>query len=149
MDTIIVNNKIFNKNINSFILKHEEICFMILMIFLAFILHILHIGCIARFLTGVSCPGCGMTRAMIHVAKLDFKTAIYYHPLVFTMPILGILFIYKNKINVIVLNTILMFILILFLLVYILRLIDVNNDVVYIDITKSFFYKILTYYKNK
>lgn len=41
----------------------------------------LGITCPIRFLTGVSCPGCGMTRAVVSALRLDFKTAFDYHPL--------------------------------------------------------------------
>lgn len=133
------------KKLNNEILKNEQVMVLLFLLFVALILHIFHIGCISRFITGISCPGCGMTRAMIHVAKLDFKGAIYYHPLVFTLPIIMILFLYKKKINTLILNTILILIITAFLIVYIVRLLDVNNEVVYIDITKSCFYKIFQY----
>ena len=39
------------------------------------------IGCPIRLFTGISCPGCGMTRAWMCVLSLDFDKAFYYHPL--------------------------------------------------------------------
>ncbi|WP_373689128.1 DUF2752 domain-containing protein [Clostridium sp. YIM B02551] len=47
------------------------------------ILRVVGIGCPIKFLTGISCAGCGMTRAWIRVIHLDFKGAFYYHPLFF------------------------------------------------------------------
>lgn len=44
------------------------------------------ITCLIKELTGVSCPGCGMTRATMALVKLDFAAAVYYHPLVFFLP---------------------------------------------------------------
>lgn len=38
--------------------------------------------CPFRFFFGVSCPGCGMTRALFAAIFKDFETAFYYHPLV-------------------------------------------------------------------
>lgn len=37
--------------------------------------------CPFRSLFGVSCPGCGMTRALLAAVFSDFKTAFAYHPL--------------------------------------------------------------------
>ena len=42
--------------------------------------------CPVFWLTGVPCPGCGMTRALLHAARLDFIGAFYYHPLWFAVP---------------------------------------------------------------
>ena len=42
---------------------------------------LLDVGCLFRKLTGVPCPGCGMTRAHLAALRLDFRTAFYYHPL--------------------------------------------------------------------
>lgn len=43
-------------------------------------------GCPLHRLTGLPCPGCGMSRALFSLAKLDFTGAWYYHPLVFFLP---------------------------------------------------------------
>lgn len=37
--------------------------------------------CPIKHLTGLSCAGCGMTRAVISALKLDFGAAFEYHPL--------------------------------------------------------------------
>ncbi len=55
-------------------------------------LHLLGIGCPIKFITGVSCAGCGMTRACISAAHLDFGKAFYYHPLFPLLIPMGILF---------------------------------------------------------
>lgn len=38
------------------------------------------IGCPFRWLTGLSCPGCGMTRATAHFLHGDPVGAVHYHP---------------------------------------------------------------------
>lgn len=43
-------------------------------------------GCPIYRLTGIPCPGCGMTRALFRLLFLDFAGAWYYHPLVFVIP---------------------------------------------------------------
>ena len=37
--------------------------------------------CPLRSAFGLSCPGCGMTRACLAVAKGNFPASFYYHPL--------------------------------------------------------------------
>lgn len=37
--------------------------------------------CPFRYFFGVSCPGCGMTRALLAAVRSDFETAFSYHPL--------------------------------------------------------------------
>ena len=46
------------------------------------------ITCPIKFITGISCAGCGMSRAWISLLKLDLKNAFYYHPLFWSVPIL-------------------------------------------------------------
>jgi len=43
--------------------------------------------CYWRQTWGVCCPGCGTTRAVQHLIHGDWKTAYYYHPLVFVTAI--------------------------------------------------------------
>ena len=46
------------------------------------ILQLFGITCPIKFLTGVSCPGCGMTRAWLSVVvRHDLSEAFRYHPL--------------------------------------------------------------------
>lgn len=49
------------------------------------------IGCPIKFLTGVSCPGCGMTRALWSLATLRLSAALRYHPLCLIMPPMAVL----------------------------------------------------------
>ncbi len=58
------------------------------------VLYIL-IGCPIKYFTGLSCPGCGMTRAYFSLLKLDVNRAFYYHPLFFLAPFL--VFLLFNK----------------------------------------------------
>ena len=54
--------------------------------FVAFIISIIwlydltDIGCPIRKLTGVPCPTCGMTRAMLSLLRFDFRAYITYNP---------------------------------------------------------------------
>ena len=58
---------------------------VITLLFIIFMLYIvffaLGISCPVKHIFGVSCPGCGMTRATLSALRLDFTMAFYYHPL--------------------------------------------------------------------
>ncbi len=54
---------------------------------------VLGIGCPIKFITGISCMGCGMTRAWLSVLCLDFKSAFYYHPGFWIPPLVIIYFV--------------------------------------------------------
>lgn len=49
-------------------------------------LYLTDIGCVFRTVTGVPCPGCGMTRAWLAALRLDLPAALAYHPLFWTVP---------------------------------------------------------------
>lgn len=50
------------------------------------------IPCLFHLLTGLYCPGCGMTRMILSLARLDFKQAARCNLLAFlTLPVLGVL----------------------------------------------------------
>ena len=44
------------------------------------------ITCPIKYVTGVSCAGCGMTRAWLSFLRLDIAGAFAYHPLFFLPP---------------------------------------------------------------
>lgn len=50
-------------------------------------LYLTDIGCVVRRVTGLACPGCGMTRAWLAVLRLDFAAAVAYHPLFWAAPL--------------------------------------------------------------
>ena len=43
----------------------------------------IRIPCPFYLLTNLYCPGCGITRMLMSIAKLDFYSAFYYNPLLF------------------------------------------------------------------
>ena len=81
--------------------------------------------CVFSNITGLPCPGCGLTRAYLYLIKGDIIKAFAYNPL-FPLPaIVVMLLIYnKLKINKYVINTKLTIIfLIVVILVYVVRMI--------------------------
>lgn len=53
--------------------------------------------CPIKYFFGISCPGCGMTRAYISVILLRFNRAFYYHPLWPLVPVFGVLYFIVGK----------------------------------------------------
>ncbi|MDO8804941.1 MAG: DUF2752 domain-containing protein [Elusimicrobiota bacterium] len=49
--------------------------------------------CPFRALTGLPCPGCGMTHAFLALGRLDFAGAYSFNPLVFPLAALTVLFV--------------------------------------------------------
>lgn len=60
-------------------------------------LYLLDIGCVFRLMTGIPCPGCGMTRAWLAALRLDFAAAIAYHPLFWVVPLAFVLAFVRDE----------------------------------------------------
>lgn len=57
----------------------------------ALVLYLIGVGCPIKFMTGVSCPGCGMTRAWLELARGHLAAAFAYHPLFWAVPAVVVL----------------------------------------------------------
>lgn len=66
-----------------------------LYLFLAAIGH----GCPIRWLSGIPCPGCGLSRAYLALLKLDLKGAFAYHPLFWAVPLLVLAAFWQDRIS--------------------------------------------------
>lgn len=89
-------------------------------------------NCPVKLITGMPCPGCGMTRAGFAVLRLDFVEALKYNPLIFIFPIIVWIIVFNERpiISKIYKNNIFWtIILIMVVSVYVLRLIFVYPDV--------------------
>ena len=53
--------------------------------------------CPFKLFLHVECPGCGMTRAIISVLKLDFRQAFAYHPLFPIVILGGVYYIFRTQ----------------------------------------------------
>jgi len=78
------------ERILSFCKNHKKI--MLALLFVIYftlsylVLHLLDTTCIFIYLFNIPCPGCGMTRALLFLLKLDFKSAFMHNPTIFFMP---------------------------------------------------------------
>lgn len=83
-------------------------------------------NCIIQLLIGYPCPGCGMSRAVLALLQFDFISAWHYQPVVFILPILGFVIIFKEIpwVNKMYQNNVLwIVVLVLISVTYILRMI--------------------------
>lgn len=56
----------------------------------------IRIPCLFKLITGLHCPGCGITRCLEHLIKLEFYASFRSNPLVFILlPFLTYYLIYK------------------------------------------------------
>ena len=57
----------------------------------------IYIPCIFKKITGLKCPGCGITHCLFSLVRLQIKKAFYYNPLVFILlPFIILYFIYES-----------------------------------------------------
>ena len=65
----------------------KTVIISIIMVIIAYgIMQYMGITCPIKYITGISCAGCGMTRAWIALLHFDINTAFMYHPLFFFLP---------------------------------------------------------------
>ena len=114
------------------LIERLKLCLSIGLIYL--VLSIFSIGCPLRFISGIPCPGCGMTRAVWHALQLDFISAWYYHPLFFLTPLMLLLFLFESYLPQKLTRIVWGLLLVLFLLTYLLRLLLFQSEVVQVDI---------------
>ena len=101
------------------------------------------IGCPIKFLTGISCMGCGMTRSYYALLSLNFKDAIYYHPLFFIPPIILLLILFKKHIPEKFFKTLIFISVTLFVITYFYRLFFMDTPIVVCHIKSGFIYKFI------
>ena len=75
----------------------EKLITLLIIGLIAFLMYVLDIGCFFRFLFGVYCPGCGMTRAALSLLRLDAESAFRYNPMVWSLPLLLAFYLFDGK----------------------------------------------------
>lgn len=91
------------------------------------------ITCPIKYLTGISCAGCGMSRAWLSLLRGDIAAAWQYHPLFFTPPLMLLLLALKNKLKRQKFRISIFILALLYAIVYIYRLKVGNGDIVVFD----------------
>ena len=95
------------------------------------------ITCPVKFVTGISCAGCGMTRAWMALLHLDFSKSVYYHPLFWLPPVALAIFACRKRMNQKVYKILIFTMAVVFVIVYICRLVKGNNEIVVFQPQKS------------
>ena len=134
----------------SFTKKFKEL-FTLLFGFAIYVLflNLSGIHCPIKFITDISCPGCGMTRAVISAVKLDFKSAFYYNPMwCVTLPAIAVMAFahVKNKQKLMKITALLFAALLI--VTYVIRIIVGDSTVITVNPKESIFYKIFLKIKN-
>lgn len=106
------------------------------------VMNVLHITCPIKWLTGISCAGCGMTRAWYAALKLDFVLAFSYHPLFLIPPIAIVMYLFKEWINKKVYMIVIVLIIALFIIIYVYRILFQQGEVVVFHPKDGLIYKI-------
>ena len=141
-----MDNKGKNKRKNG---REELICAVTAVVVLYTAMESIGITCPIKFITGISCAGCGMSRAWMAFLQLDIAKAFAYHPLFWLVPIAVIVLLCKSKINIKIYKIIIFTIIIMFAIVYICRLIWSGDDVVVFEPENNILSRIIRVIKSK
>ena len=94
------------------------------------VIEALGVTCPIRFLTGISCAGCGMSRAWRALLRLDLAQAAAYHPL-FWLPVpAAAVLVFRERVPRWFYRGFLAIVCGLFVIVYLLRLFSPEDQIV-------------------
>lgn len=111
--------------------------------FVVLLFYFTGIGCPIKWSTGISCAGCGFTRAVLWALQLQFQTAFSYHPLFWTLPLILVLFMIRDKIPNRLGKVLLWIFTVSFLTVYVIRLINPTDSIVVFDLESGFIARVI------
>lgn len=121
----------------------KTVIISIIMVIIAYgIMQYMGITCPIKYITGISCAGCGMTRAWIALLHFDINTAFMYHPLFFLPPVALIIFLLRKQLNKKLYYTLFAIILAAFIIVYIYRLFNCHDGIVVFEPQNNIIHRI-------
>ena len=125
----------------------DLMCFLLIAaVYIVF--HFTGIHCPIRFLTGVSCMGCGMTRAIFSAIRLHFSDAFSYHPLWMIPGIFAVIWWNKKRLDrksPLIFQIICGVFVIAFIAVYVMRLLDPNDTIVVFEPKEGFIFRCMRF----
>lgn len=102
-------------------------------------------GCPIRFFLGISCPGCGITRAWLHVLQLDFAGAFACHPLFWMAPVIAAAFVFEGWIDFRKYRWAVILTALLFVGVYLIRILWFPDEIVSFQPREGFLFKVISW----
>ena len=99
-------------------------------------------GCPIRWLTGIPCPGCGLSRAYLALLSGNLKGAFAFHPLFWAVPLLVFAALWRGRKGEKTARLLLICLGAAFLLVYIWRLAS-GDPYMEISVDQSLHFQIL------
>ena len=121
--------------------KNEMLLMIVMVVAIAALMYFTGVGCPIVKMTGIPCFGCGMTRAVLCLVRLDFAGAWYYHPLVYLLPFCIAALLLAKRMPRWLIKTILILVVAVFVVTYVFRLFDPANEVVKWHIEEGLFYR--------
>ena len=135
-----MDNKRNNKRKNE---RQELICAVTAVVVLYTAMESIGITCPIKFITGISCAGCGMSRAWMAFLQLDIAKAFAYHPLFWLVPIAVIVLLCKSKINIKFYKIFMFTIAGAFVIVYLYRMFIGDGNVVVFEPQNNIVFRII------
>lgn len=53
--------------------------------------------CLFRHMTGIPCPGCGLSRAWLSALRLELSAAVHHHPMFWSIPVLAVYYLRDGR----------------------------------------------------
>jgi Zn-dependent protease with chaperone function len=131
--------------VNTHALIKDRLLLLMILAGIYLLFSLLGIGCPLKFTTGITCPGCGMTRAFLSLFHLDVGLALYYHPLFMVVPLMCALYLADFYINPRLVRLLWLIIIALFLTIYVYRLFISKSAVVAIDLSSGILIRIIQF----
>ena len=135
-----MDNKRNNRRKNE---RKELICAVTAVVVLYTAMESIGITCPIKFITGISCAGCGMSRAWMAFLQLDIAKAFAYHPLFWLVPIAVIVLLCKSKINIKFYKIFMFTIAGAFVIVYLYRMFIGTGDIVVFEPQNNILFRII------
>ena len=101
------------------------------------------VTCPIKYITGISCAGCGMSRAWIALLHFNIHEAFMYHPLFFLPPVVVIFMLLKSKINIKFYKIFMVTMAGAFVIVYLYRMFIGTGDIVVFEPQNNILFRII------
>ena len=121
----------------------EVITSVAVVVMLYVILESFGVTCPIKYITGISCAGCGMSRAWIALLHFNIHEAFMYHPLFFLPPVVVIVMLLKSKINIKIYKIFMFTIAGAFVIVYLYRMFIGDGNVVVFEPQNNIVFRII------